>query len=168
MVKPLATRGRIAPLLALAAAISLLASCSKPAYWVEGLSLPPGSTVVDELETGTPREVPGIALPMMGEFSQSLTVAFNNYGGWNAVSLHIDRCLQDQGYSEGLGSLDDMIASMPGTGGSVARMSKYLRMYSKRGAKYMVVLYSVEDMAEETGSTAGAGEFVLQVMKFRR
>ncbi|HES58728.1 MAG TPA: hypothetical protein ENO21_04795 [Firmicutes bacterium] len=160
--------------LILSASLLLLGACARPHYWVEGLDLPPGSKVVSQVETQAPREVPGIALPMMGEFSNSLTVSFDNLTGWDAVSSNLDRRMQELGYSRGFGDLDEMISSITGTSAVASGFSSYLRVYTKEGGRFMVVLYDVTEAAAAQGSSAaggaaadGTGEYVLQVMRFK-
>jgi hypothetical protein len=174
MRKPQASYGRMALCVLLCAALLVFASCAKPDYWVDGLSLPPGSKVVSQVETQAPREVPGIALPMMGEFSNSLTISFDNLTGWDAVSSSLDRRMQELGYSRGFGDLDEMISSITGTSAVASGFSSYLRVYTREGGRYMIVLYDVLEAAAAQGSSAsgssaasGSGEFVLQVMRFK-
>lgn len=155
--------------------VLLPVSCAQPEYWVEGLSLPPGSRVVSRVESQKPREVPGIALPMMGEFSISLTISFDNLTGWDAVSSNLDSSMQELGYSRGFGELDRMISNITGTGAVASGFNGYLRVYTREGGRFMVVLYDVRQAAAAKGSsaaggsaaTAGTGEFVLQVMRFK-
>ncbi len=130
--------------------------------------------MVSQVETQAPREVPGIALPMMGEFSNSLTISFDNLTGWDAVSSSLDRRMQELGYSRGFGDLDEMISSITGTSAVASGFSSYLRVYTREGGRYMVVLYDVREAAEAQGPGAGGGdsagergEYVLQVMRFK-
>jgi hypothetical protein len=52
-------------------------------YWITGLTLPSGSTVISRQET---------------EGGKTLMVEFDNPSEWKAVQAHFDKCLASEGY----------------------------------------------------------------------
>jgi hypothetical protein len=150
---------------------SLLGGCMKPKYLMPGLSLPPGSTVVSETNSTTnsggggapplPMSIPG--MPNMGN-AETISVFFNNSGGWSSVSGHFDSLLGGKGYT------DSMQALMGATGGPPGLPSTQgMRMYSKSGSKYTVMLMDFGGMMGAAGATGGTsvpgmGDFSLTVV----
>jgi hypothetical protein len=149
---------------------TLLTSCGKPKYWIEGLTLPPGSTEVSTIESDmTDPRMPPVPLP--GKYKKILMVSFKNSGGWVAVSSHIDTCLTNAGYtgsSAGAGSPQ---------AGAAMDMASMMRLYSKAGSSYSVMLQNMGGMLEiaKAQGTApsgmassmdamGMGEFNLAVL----
>lgn len=143
-----------------------LAGCGNK-YLVSGLSLPPGSSEVSFMQgTHSPSGVP---LPNMGEVKRSVTSMFNNGAGWDSVAAHIDSCMKRAGYSESMSNLGAMGGqSIPSLGG--AAVSDMMRMYTKTGGKYAVMLTNNQSMMGAAGQAAGAGssgDFTLVVMEFK-
>jgi len=149
----------------------LLGGCMKPKYLMPGLSLPPGSTVVSETNSTTssggqampqlPMSIPG--MPGLGD-AETINVFFNNSGGWASVSGHFDSLLGGKGYT------DSMQALMGATGGPPGLPSTQgMRMYSKSGSKYTVMLMDFGGMMGAAGATGGTsvpgmGDFSLTVV----
>jgi hypothetical protein len=144
----------------------VLAGCGNK-YLVPGLSLPPGSSEVDfQPGAHSPNAVP---LPAMGEIKRSVTSSFNNGAGWESVAAHIDRCLSRAGYGETMSNLAGMAGQeIPGMGG--AAIGDMMRMYTKAGGKYAVMLTNNQSMMGAAGAgaaAAGAGDFTLVVMEYK-
>jgi hypothetical protein len=64
----------------------VLGACSEPAYWIPGLTLPPGATNVSTKITH------------FTGGKQSLRVEFDCPGGWDAVAQHVGECMHKAGY----------------------------------------------------------------------
>jgi hypothetical protein len=125
-----------------------LGACGKPAYWVKGLTLPPGSTVVNTTEMDT----------------SSLMISFDNAAGWDSVRTHIDGAMQAQGYSD---SLQDALSGLPaGMNPGGTDMMQGMRMYQKEGAEFTVSLQNMQAMKlPGGGELPGMGQFTLMVMR---
>jgi hypothetical protein len=157
---------------ALAAALGCC-GCAPAAYWVPGLTLPPGSTVVSKAETSN---VQGqfAMLPFKGAVDKVLNVSFDCTGGWSAVSAHVDTCLNGQGYTDQLGALSGM-AGMPNLPAASGMFSS-MRMYSKNGTKYTVMLMDMQGTMQAAsnltgranpmpGGAPGMGAYMMSVIK---
>jgi hypothetical protein len=163
------------------ATVFAIAGCDMlfPPYWVSGLTLPAGSTVVSKSETAMststmPNGIP-LTMPGVGAVDKSLTVSFDCAGGWSAVSSHIDSCMTRQGYADAMAGLQGMAG---GAGGSqyaqAASMLSSMRSYSKGGSKYTVMLMDMGATMAAASSYSkqslptnipGQGQFMLMVMK---
>jgi hypothetical protein len=147
-----------------------LAGCTKSEYWIPGLTLPSGSTVTQKAET-TSLEGMAAHIPFLGTPEKVLTVSFDNSAGWSAVAAHIDGCMTRQGYTDSMGG---MAASMPGGAmpAGAAGMLNSVRMYTKGGSKYSVMLMDMGASMAAAGSkmpagmqVPGMGGFMLSVIK---
>jgi hypothetical protein len=83
---------RVCCVMAGLAVLVVLGGCAKPEYWVKGLTLPPGSTVVEKSETDKSSDAAGNG--------KSLQVVFECPGGFDKVNAHIGQALKAQGYTE--------------------------------------------------------------------
>jgi hypothetical protein len=114
----------------------LLSACSKPEYWVKGLTLPPGSTVVTVTDTkAVPAErsqiLPGSII------KRTLTVEFSNPCGWDAVCAHFKSCLISAGFTE---NLDPRNSDRPAIGAPGFKYSDMARGYISNDKKYTIVI----------------------------
>jgi hypothetical protein len=121
---------------AVVAVLFACCGCGPAPFWVQGLSLPSGSTVVSQTESTTVQGM-GAMLPFKGKVEKVLNVNFDNPGGWSAVSAHIDSIMTRQGYTDQMASMAGMAGGMPP---GASAMFSSMRMYSKDGAKYTVML----------------------------
>ena len=87
---------RIASLLTVLIVLCL-AGCAQPKYLVKGLTLPSGSTIVDEMES---TELPSEQRLSEGEIDKVVTVNFDCPGNCDSVVSHIDQVMTKRGYHE--------------------------------------------------------------------
>lgn len=114
----------------------LLGACSKPEYWVKGLTLPSGSKVVKVTdEKAAPAErselLPGSII------KRTLIVKFSNPCGWDAVCAHFKSCLIPAGFTE---NLDPRHSDRPATGAPGFKYSDAARGYISNDKKYTIVI----------------------------
>ena len=151
--------------------LSVLAlhSCATPEYWVKGLTLPPGSTVVSKTERTSEGNLSPMQTPLIGKMREALNVDFICPGGWDTVVAHIDSCMDRTGYTEKFLSNWEMAGQAPG--GPVEEFMNRMRMYSKPGSQYTVTLTGMGDMMDAVGGAGvgipGMGDFQLMVMKVK-
>jgi hypothetical protein len=135
-------------LLALAvAACLLLASCSRPRYWVKGLVLPPDATEVSrkqQTDDGQP----------------ALHIAFDTKLDWEAVKQHFDGCLGRAGYAE---TADTTLF------GQTGRQPDY-RYYTSAARKETVILHDNQTSRNQLaqvglGRRDGPGRYELTVYR---
>jgi len=150
--------------------VLMCSACAKPPYWVSGLSLPPGSTVVSETETTDNSDTP-MMMPMLGEVERTLMVSFNCSGSWESVVAHIDACMSKAGYIDTMGSISGMASAMP-EGEAAAGILDSMRMYTKKDTDYSVNLHNMQAMMDGVNGSAaldmlGMGQYQLMVMKYK-
>jgi hypothetical protein len=149
-------------------ALLCTSSCSKPLpeYWVAGLSLPPGSTIVNRQELSGDASFSGIP-GTNTKVQKTLNVIFTNPAGWDSVTAHIDGILRPQGYGESTAdaaAAGENISPVPGV--DAATM---IRMYHKDGAEFSVWLINMNSMAAAGGRQmpAGMGDYSLHVAQVK-
>jgi hypothetical protein len=172
-------RFQIAPLATcvLLACLLVLNSCAKAEFLLNGISLPPGSTVTNKvtgkMDNGAqppismPMGMPG--MPSM-QNCEYVTVSFTNSGGWGAVTSHFDSQLGRLGFADTMKSLGGA-AAMPQAGGFLESM----RMYSKNGNKVSVMLMDMSGILGGVSLPGGMpgggtipsplGDFTMMVMR---
>jgi hypothetical protein len=151
------------PALLTALALGWLAGgCAQPEYWIPGLSLPPGSQVAKQEEASrAAQQVP--ELPADRKVKAALSIGFNNASSWDNIAAHIDGCMQTAGYTR----VD------AATHGMDVNMAAMMRMYTREGGKYMVLLYNVLGIATEYGGPAPpnidqTGHYMLLVLELEK
>lgn len=152
----------------------LCSSCFGPKYLMPGLTLPPGSTVSTTTNSNTTAGgMPGVPpMPGLGSIDKSITVTFDNSGGWAAVSGHFDAFMQSRGYTESMQMASQMGGgSIPGQTAQMQQMMQGMRSYIKMGDKYAVSLMDNNAILGAAGGAGGmnpmGGGFTLYVMKFK-
>lgn len=138
-----------------------LSSCAAAKYWVKGLDLPPGSTIVSRSETTLSQSALPPALtgmPGMGPAGKMLMVAFNCPGGWSAVSAHLDRRMATAGYSDQMQSMfgGDLAGLNSTQSAAMNQALAGMKFYSKSGSKLSVIVM------DNNAVIAGAGQMVGQ------
>jgi hypothetical protein len=158
---------RVVVLLASLLLTMLCAGCAKSEYWVAGLTLPPGSTMVSTTET-TGVEGPAAAfLPGGGKPEKVLVVSFDNASGWGTVASHVETCMLGQGYTDSMSALAGLAAMMPGSAGAALSSTK---MFSKDGSKFVVMamdMAGVMGAAGQARDVPGMGAYTLTVVKMQ-
>lgn len=155
-------------MLALAIALLSLAGCAKPQYLIKGLTLPAGSTVINEMESTQMN----MQVPLMGELDKAKTVNFDCSGGWDSVVSHVDSAMRKQGYAESLSELGSMI---PGGSSLQNELMSGMRMWMKEDNEFQVMLMNNTAMMNAAAkgggggdpSALGMGEFTLTVIKYK-
>jgi hypothetical protein len=114
----------------------LLGACSKPEYWVKGLTLPSGSKVVKVTDKkAAPAErsqiLPGSII------KRTLIVEFSNPCGWDAVCAHFKSCLIPAGFTE---NLDPRDSDRPAIGAPGFKYSDMARGYISNDKIYTIVI----------------------------
>jgi hypothetical protein len=134
--------------------LALLAGCSKPGeYWLPGLTLPPGATILSKTEEEVQGADAGYALHPE---DKALLVEFGHDGGWSAVSAHFDSFLRGKGFSDAVGAQAD-----PGS------PLKYMRAYEKKGAKYKVSVYPSGNLKQAADGSPDSDKFTLRVVRLK-
>jgi hypothetical protein len=158
-----------------------LSSCFGSPLLMPGLSLPPGSNVINQTNSTTTQganpfgglPVPGGAqIPGMGDVDKTVMVTFDNPGGWGAVTSHLDAFMTGKGYSDPMAAMSGMSQGMPGGAAANAQMQSAMagmRSYFKMGEKYTVMVMdnSVMMGAAGAGINPMGGQFSLMVMKYK-
>jgi len=159
---------------ATAIVLALTGCASKPGdeYWIRGLTLPRGSTIIHREERALTKDEetmfhdlakqlgPGFSGPV----DSVLAVGFNCPAGWDSVVTHIDGCLKRQGYTE-----KGMNPGLQRVASSDPRIAKALNsqhIYAKSGEKFLVL---VQDTTGGTDVPAppGVGAFSLSVFRYK-
>ncbi|MEZ5339287.1 MAG: hypothetical protein R3F46_13640 [bacterium] len=132
----------------LLASLLLLAGCGRGQYGLRGLSLPAGSSVVDETRELT--EIPGVQGSPDSRIS-TLTVRFNNPDGWESVVAHFDSQLAGLGYRE------TQYSAYKGsfTSEDEKRLMSAGRLYEKEGSGLVVSISSMDMAAPECHRNCG-------------
>jgi hypothetical protein len=117
--------------------ILLLAACAKPEFWVKGLTLPPGSKVVEKSEQ-TKGGYPG------GKPNQVFTVVFEVPSGFDKVAAHISGSLKAQGFEELDHSKDYTGVEMKDLG----KFLKSMKTYEHTGNRQYVMLQSMSGVLD--------------------
>lgn len=154
---------------------ALMCACSKPEYWVKGLTLPPGSTVVSRTEDVPPTAQTkswGSNLP-----KGMLFVRFNNPNSWPAVSGHFDKLMLSSGYSLEVVPPAEQTTSS----GLALNRQEALHTYSKPGSCYRVSILNNEQyiaLVQSVSQSAGLdplpavpskrGDYTLDVSWWKR
>ena len=135
---------------------------------IPGLTLPAGSTIVNKMDGkmgsgSAPAGMPHIpGMPGMPD-SEYVSVTFDHSGGWSAVSSHFDSQLGRLGYTDSMQALANL-------GGGAMPGSNSMRMYTKNGTKYTVMLMDMGGIMGAAGAGApaaipGMGAFQLMVSR---
>jgi hypothetical protein len=161
---------RTAQLLLAASILLLGAGCARPEYWVKGLTLPPGSTIVSRAESNT--EIEG-EKTQPDQSDGTLTIYFNSTASWEQVTAHIGDALAKQGFTETtreLGDLAGFASKVPG----LDKMMTASHSYTKEGSGYYVMLNNSKALSEVMDKVLSKikgkrdkpkGEYMLMVVK---
>ena len=140
-------------------------------YWITGLTLPDGSTVVTRTENALSKDDESILREAArnGTFPELerpvdkvLSVNFDCPAGWNALCGHVDTCLKAQAYSEF--SQNSKLQEAAGDP-RIAELLSSGKMYTKSGGDYCVELLKVAVMG--TKLPPDMGEFMLTVYRLK-
>lgn len=143
-----------------------LVSCAKPDYWIEGLTLPSGSTIVSKTVTDSTSTLPGLGSALSRTAEKVLVVTFNNGGGWDPVSTHFDSTMAALGYANVYDKASQAPTGIPDSAGFLGNVMKYSRLYGKDGSKYMVMLNSTKDALGSMGAPDVAKQGANKVGEF--
>lgn len=172
------TRSRIARALWLGLMLLCYTACSKGAavsgeFWVKGLTLPPGSVVIQRYEMDDLGEQEGMTyVPTKGKPDKMLAISFDNPGNWDKVESHIDSCMRELGYKELMDDIKEMSKNMPGGSGLIdEELTSGMCMYLKPGTKFSVSLIDNSDFAgvraPEELKQMGMAKYELHIMTFK-
>jgi hypothetical protein len=159
--------------LCLLVAVALFSCKAKGAesyeYWVKGLTLPPGSTVLSKTETSTETTAASGAQNMPIP-EKALVVIFTSTTQPASAKAYIDNCLTSQGYTP-----DNSNAFGTKLSGDMKDMAQAVHSYVNQGSLYRV---SLTDMAESRKAaskwlkqpppTNDPGGYMLTVVKMKK
>ena len=145
----------------------LVAGCNKPSpvsgdFWISGLSLPPGSKVLERAVEKNSESDPGSDIAS----TKYLTVTFDSTANWDEVVAHFDKKLGSLGFTETSYSRLDMNSSDMSEGDKQILGSE--RFYENQKTGYAVSILTSAMLDSGAGSSnplSGLPPFSMVVMK---
>ena len=135
-------------------ALVCLSSCTKSPYGIHGLTLPPGSTIVEH--TYSPVMYKGKAHP---DYVGVRLIYFDNNDGWDTVVRHVDSRMKSAGYTE---ALDNPAFTDGARAEGIHRAKAMVRMYEGPVGSFSVTLTNEFEWGIDENPPA---QFILRIQE---